>query len=120
MSIATKDSDSKSSDFANQAEVSEQDSALLDSIVGREDQNGAEPGFLGADDTNRPLGATPQSVITGRHDDGTDANETVDGLSESEEMTRHLAEDIPTGAGDEEEDIPVFERGRTRTDILRD
>lgn len=120
MSIATNNLDSKSSEFANQTEVSEQDSTLLGRIVGREDQNGAESGFLGADDTNLPLGATPQSVITGRHDDGSDANETIDGLNESEEMTRHLAEDIPTGTSEGEEDLPVFERGRTRTDIRGD
>ena len=96
MGIATKNLDSKSSDLANQAEVS------------------------GADDANRPLGATPQSVFTGRHDDGSDANETIDGLNESEEMTRHLAEDIPIGTSEGEEDIPVFERGRTRTDIRGD
>ncbi|TCR61677.1 hypothetical protein [Bosea sp. BK604] len=47
------------------------------------------------------------------HDAGSDANDTVDGLTESEEAIRQAAEDIPTGqdpAGSSES-VPVFERG---------
>ena len=39
------------------------------------------------------------------------ANETEDGLTDAEEMTRQAAEDIPTGSNVEEEDVPVFDRG---------
>ncbi|MDW6021820.1 hypothetical protein SAZ10_08605 [Mesorhizobium sp. BAC0120] len=92
---------------------------LLESISGREDNKGAEPGFIGSDDVNQPVGAVPRSTITGRHDEGMDANETIDGLAETEELTRHLAEDTPSGGSDREEDekIPVFERGRERSRI---
>lgn len=93
------------------------DAALLESVAGREDDQGAEPGFAGTDDVRRPLGATPASATTGRHDDGTDANETVDGLNETEELTRRLAEDVPAGRGEARSDTPVFEKGRTPTGL---
>jgi hypothetical protein len=47
------------------------------------------------------------------HDEGSDANDTVDGLTESEESVRHAAEDIPAGqdpAGSPDA-TPVFDRG---------
>lgn len=47
------------------------------------------------------------------HDEGSDANDTPDGLTESEEAVRQAAEDIPTGqdpAGSPES-VPVFDRG---------
>ncbi|WP_332680693.1 hypothetical protein [Bosea sp. (in: a-proteobacteria)] len=50
---------------------------------------------------------------TNVHDAGSDANETVDGLTEQEEAVRHAAEDIPSGrdpAGPTEA-TPVFDRG---------
>ena len=50
---------------------------------------------------------------TNVHDSGSDANDTIDGLTESEEAVRHAAEDIPTGqdpAGSPES-VPVFDRG---------
>jgi len=66
-----------------------------------------------------PLDADP--VQTGRrvsertnvHDEGSDANDTPDGLTESEEAVRHAAEDIPTGAplAGRTETVPVFDRG---------
>jgi hypothetical protein len=55
--------------------------------------------------------ATPKSSVTNIHDAGSDANETKDGLNATEEMTRHFAEDVPTGANARVEDIPVFDRG---------
>jgi hypothetical protein len=97
-------------------ELSQRD-PVLESIASREHDKGAEPGFIGSDDINKPVGAIPRSTITGRHDDGTDANETLDGLGETEELTRRLAEDTPTGSRDDEKEIPVFERGRTPTRI---
>ena len=40
-----------------------------------------------------------------RHDAGSQANETEDGLNASDESVRHGAEDIPR------KDMPVFDRG---------
>lgn len=53
------------------------------------------------------------SLRTAVHDDGSDANDTDDGLTESQEAVRHAAEDIPTGQRPEgrAEAIPVFDRG---------
>lgn len=50
---------------------------------------------------------------TNVHDAGSDANDTIDGLTEQEEAVRQAAEDIPTGrdpAGPTEA-TPVFDRG---------
>ncbi len=69
--------------------------------------------------TESPIDADP--IATGRrvsdrtniHDEGSDANETPDGLTESEEAVRQAAEDVPSGqplAGPIEA-IPVFDRG---------
>ncbi|HEV7257571.1 MAG TPA: hypothetical protein VGN82_07295 [Bosea sp. (in: a-proteobacteria)] len=65
-----------------------------------------------------PLEADP--IATGRrvsdrtnvHDEGSDANDTPDGLTEFEEAVRHAAEDIPTGSSlaGPTEAIPVFDR----------
>ncbi len=48
-----------------------------------------------------------------RHDAGSKANETDDGLNASDESIRHGAEDIPTGANERRKDIPVFDRADT-------
>jgi hypothetical protein len=50
-----------------------------------------------------------------RHDAGSGANETTDGLDTSTEALRHAVEDTPSGASpDDVETIPVFDRaGRT-------
>ena len=50
---------------------------------------------------------------TNVHDAGSDANDTPDGLTESEEAVRQAAEDIPTGRSPTGriESIPVFDRG---------
>ena len=63
---------------------------------------GSEPG-----DTRR------QSDRTNVHDAGSDANDTPDGLTESEEARRKATEDVPTGGDPSgpEEAIPVFDRG---------
>ena len=58
-------------------------------------------------------GTGRRSVVTGRHDAGSDANNTIDGLTSSEEMVRQAAEDVPTGRPNRPTDnIPVFDRGR--------
>jgi len=68
--------------------------------------------------TESPLVADPvqtgqrASDRTNVHDEGSDANDTVDGLTESEEAVRQAAEDLPLGQRPEgsTESIPVFDR----------
>ena len=46
-----------------------------------------------------------------RHDAGSGANETTDGLDATTEALRHAAEDTPSGAlPDDIEAVPVFDR----------
>lgn len=46
-----------------------------------------------------------------RHDAGSGANETRDGLDATSEALRHAAEDTPSGAVPEDvETVPVFDR----------
>lgn len=49
---------------------------------------------------------------TNVHDAGSDANDTLDGLTEQEEAVRKAAEDMPTGKepGGRTEATPVFDR----------
>lgn len=53
------------------------------------------------------------SERTNIHDAGSDANDTEDGLTESEEAVRQAAEDIPIGGNPAapRDSIPVFDRG---------
>jgi hypothetical protein len=52
-----------------------------------------------------------QHVPPRRHDAGSGANETTDGLDASTEALRHDAEDTPSGAlPDDLEKVPVFDR----------
>lgn len=76
----------------------------------------ADAEFIAA--TSRPdIGARPRSEITGKHDEGSGANETIDGLDEMAESIRHAAEDIPTGARNSLEDLPVFDRAEAEPKI---
>jgi hypothetical protein len=100
------------SGFANLGEIPEVDPAENDTVTGREDHLGlAETSSLAGSEINKPIGAQPRSEVTGRHDAGSGANETVDGLTSEEEALREAAEDTPTGRTDEAADIPVFDRG---------
>ena len=92
--------------------VNPEDRALLETPAGRENDSGADPGTLTEDEIRHPeVGAVPMSTITGRHDDGSGANETVDGLDEIQEAVRHAAEDLPASErGDDLETLPVFDR----------
>jgi hypothetical protein len=55
---------------------------------------------------------TGEQVPTRRHDAGSGANETIDGLDGITEELRHAAEDTPSGSGPGKiEKTPVFERG---------
>jgi hypothetical protein len=93
------------SEFANQTEVSEADAAALPGTAGR-DTGIAAPAEIAAS-----IGARPRSEVTGRHDAGSGANETLDGLNSSQEATRRGAEDTPIGAPEQElKDLPVFDR----------
>src|SRR3977135_3874712 len=95
----------KRREFANSSEVSGTDAAALPSSTGRETCS------MAPSDIARSVGARPRSEVTGRHDAGSGANETVDGLTSSEEATRRGAEDIPMGAPEREvEDLRVFGR----------
>jgi hypothetical protein len=100
------------SEFANLGEVDPTDAAALDSPTGREDHLGlAEARRVAGSEIKKPIGAQPRSEVTGRHDAGSGANETVDGLTSTEEALRRAAEDVPSGASkDDIEDVPVFDR----------
>jgi len=62
---------------------------------------------------NDPSDTHRTSERTNVHDAGSDANDTPDGLTESEEAVRQAAEDIPTGGSltGRTESVPVFDRG---------
>lgn len=52
-----------------------------------------------------------EQVPSRRHDTGSGANETVDGLDATTEELRHATEDTPSGAVPEKiEKTPVFDR----------
>ncbi|KRQ88429.1 hypothetical protein [Bradyrhizobium valentinum] len=58
-----------------------------------------------------PEADASQQVPPRRHDAGSGANETTDGLDASTEALRHAAEDTPSGAlPDDLEKAPVFDR----------
>jgi hypothetical protein len=71
------------------------------------------------DDLGPPEASSrPLSEITGRHDEGSGANETVDGLDEYQEAARHGAEDIPAAEKRKTlKDVPVFDRADTEPKI---
>lgn len=100
----------KGSGYTNERDMGDGTARTLPGPTGREDNKGADPGTMAADEIDQPVGAEPRSNVTGRHDAGTGANETEDGLSGTEEMVRRAAED--TAPGMRERDTPVFDRGR--------
>lgn len=52
-----------------------------------------------------------KQVLPRRHDAGSGANETPDGLEATNEALRHAAEDTPSGASPADvERVPVFDR----------
>ena len=54
---------------------------------------------------------TGKQIPPRRHDAGSGANDTADGLDASTEALRHAAENTPSGAiPDEVEAVPVFDR----------
>ena len=96
------------SQYANTSEVKESDRVQLPGITGREDDLGADPASPSAVDVEQPIGAQPRSAETGEHQPGTGANETVDGLSGTEEALRAAAEGETQS--DDLEELPVFDR----------
>jgi hypothetical protein len=111
-----KEKAGRPSAYANEREIDAGTARTLPGPTGRDDGQGAEPGSASAEDVAQPVGAQPRSNVTGRHDPGTGANETVDGLSATEEMTRRQAEDTAPDAIDDdegEEEMPVFDRAET-------
>lgn len=69
------------------------------------------------DDVRQPdVVSRPRGDV--RHDEGSGANETADGLDEYQEAARHGAEDIPA---DEKrktlKDIPVFDRAESEPKV---
>lgn len=100
--------------FADQGQVSDADRPLLETPGGRSaERDPADRSDFDDEARRRDVGAVPRSAVTGAHQPGTGADETADGLSETEEATRRAAEDIATGPGgeDRDDDTPVFERG---------
>src|SRR4051812_39347569 len=111
--------DELADDNSNQrpsAGANESDAVLLPGITGREDNLGADPASESRLDINQPIGAEPRSAITGRHEPGTRANETADGLSGTEEAVRRAAEDEPETEGFDE--LPVFDRAESMPKII--
>ena len=98
----------KSSAYANGGEVNDADAPALPGIAGREDNLGADPGSESRFDIAPPVGAPPRSEVTGTHQPGMGANETVDGLGATEEATRRAAEDETEL--DDFEELPFFDR----------
>lgn len=100
--------------------VAPADRVLLETPLGRENDFGAaDRGTLNEDEVRRPeVMSRPKSAITGRHDEGSGANETIDGLDEIQEAMRHAAEDIPASEkGDDFERLPVFDRAESEPKI---
>jgi len=114
-----KDPPEPDSVYANTAEVSQEDRPLLPSATGRERSAKEQPAKEGEESVfdqevrEKGQGSRPVDDRTNFHLSGTGAIETDDGLDETSEMTRHVAEDIPDeGITDEpDEDEPVFDRG---------
>jgi hypothetical protein len=98
----------KSSHYANGAQVDDADAPVLPGITGREDNQGADPASESSLDIAQPVGAVPRSEVTGAHEPGMGANETIDGLSGTEEDARRAAEDETEV--DDFEELPVFDR----------
>lgn len=97
-----------------------EDRALLESPLGRENDFGAsDEGTLNEDEIERPeVLSRPRSQVTGRHDEGSGANETIDGLDEIQEAIRHGAEDIPPSDRDRDfERLPVFDRAESERKV---
>jgi hypothetical protein len=105
---------------AVEAEVLPSDASLLETPVGRENDVGAaDENMSNKDEIERPeVLSHPRSEVTARHDEGSGANETIDGLDEYQEAARHGAEDIPMSDRDRDfEKLPVFDRAESEPKV---
>ena len=105
---------------AVEGEVLPSDAPLLETPMGRENDFGAvDENTPNNDELARPeILSRPRSLITGRHDEGSGANETIDGLDETAEALRQGAEDIPVSDRDREfENLPVFDRATSERKV---
>lgn len=84
--------------------------AIDETTIETDPDQGSELGTVAAEYDHQPTGILPRSTMTARHDAGSDANESIDGLNETDEMTRQAAEDVPAES-EEVEDTPVFDPG---------
>jgi hypothetical protein len=103
-----------------EGEVIPSDRPLLETPMGRENDFGAsDENAENNDEIERPEALThPVSEVTARHDKGSGANETIDGLDEYQEAARHGAEDIPVSDRDREfEKLPVFDRAESERKV---
>jgi hypothetical protein len=83
--------------YANQAEISPGDAAILGTPTGESPDRDSDPQSIFDEEVaSIPVGARPMSEITGDPEPGTE-HETVDGLDELEESVRQAAEDSPLG-----------------------
>src|ERR1043166_3707743 len=98
--------------------TSPSDRALLETPLARENDFGtADRDDIVDDEIRRPeIASHPRSEVTGRHDEGRGANETIDGLDEYQEATRHGAEDVPDKRTTLK-DIPVFDRAEVEPKV---
>jgi hypothetical protein len=96
--IDRKETPAPKSGFANEREIDSGTARTLGGPTGREIEQRV---------------GVPRSTVTREHDAGSGANETVDGLSGTEELTRQAAEDDAPGLDDveaEADDTPGFDR----------
>lgn len=74
--------------------------AIFETPFGRDDDRGTIAGTRAIEEIEDiDLSAVPLSEITGAPEPGT-PTETVDGLDETEEAVRQMAEDVETGGDD--------------------
>lgn len=92
------------------ATIPSRDAAVLESVVGRENDQGADPGTLNEADIRKPVGAVPRSAITAKDQPGMRDDETDEGLTDAEEQLRQSAESVPVDHH-RLKDVPVFDRG---------
>ncbi len=95
------------------------ESPLPETLLADEDEVDAAGGTERDEEIERSeVTARPLSEVTGRHDEGSGANETIDGLDELQEAARHGAEDVPSSERREKvDDVPVFDRADTERKI---
>jgi hypothetical protein len=103
---------------AVEGEVLPSDAPLLETPMGRENDFGAADEDALTEIVRPEVASHPRSEVTGRHDEGSGANETIDGLDEYQEAARHGAEDIPVSDRDREfENLPVFDRAESEPKV---